>query len=48
MAKITMNDLRTELTEEEIAELEGYMMDNLPTLKHRASEINPIKAMMKD
>ncbi len=35
-------------TEQEIAELEGYMMDNLPTLKHRASEINPIKAMMKD
>ena len=35
-------------TEEEISQLEEYMQENLPTLKHRAADINPIKAMMKD
>lgn len=35
-------------TPEEICTLEDYMSENLEALKKSASEINPIKAMMKD
>ena len=35
-------------SEDEIKKLEAYMADNLDDLKKRASQINPIKAMMKD
>lgn len=35
-------------TDDELKQLEDYMEANLQSLKEQASQINPIKAMMKD
>lgn len=35
-------------TEDELASLETYMTENLEALKKSASEINPLRAIMKD
>lgn len=35
-------------TDDEVAQLEDYMKENLAMLKRQAAGINPIKAMMKE